>query len=108
LIGAGEFAAMKCNAVLVNIARGGVVDHVALADALKRGVIAGAGLDVTEPEPLPRGHPLWEAPNLILSPHLAGACGPIGLKRLADVIGDNMERFAAGKPLAHIITLPQR
>lgn len=105
LIGARELQACKRNLVLINIARGAIVDLAALADALKSGRIAGAGLDVTEPEPLPRGHPLWDAPNFILSPHLAGACGAVGLKRLADVAGDNVERFVAGQPLAHRIAL---
>jgi phosphoglycerate dehydrogenase-like enzyme len=105
LIGARELALCKRSAILVNIARGGIVDHVALAEALKNGVIAGAGIDVTEPEPLPREHPLWDAPNLILSPHLAGAVGPIGLRRLADMAGENVERFIAGKELAHRIAL---
>ena len=74
---------MKRGAVLVNIARGALVDSAALAAALRDGVIAGAGLDVTDPEPLPERHPLWAAPNLIVTPHVAGACGPVGGARLA-------------------------
>jgi phosphoglycerate dehydrogenase-like enzyme len=71
LFGAEEFAAMKPTAYLVNIARGGLVDTDALLDALRSGEIAGAGLDVTDPEPLPEGHPLWDEPGVIITPHQA-------------------------------------
>jgi phosphoglycerate dehydrogenase-like enzyme len=71
LFGAPEFAAMKPTAYLVNIARGGLVDTDALLTALRSGEIAGAGLDVTDPEPLPDGHPLWDEPNVIITPHQA-------------------------------------
>lgn len=105
LIGAEEFAAMKRDAVLVNIARGYVVDCVALADALKSGLIGGAALDVTDPEPLPEDHPLWDAPNLVISPHMAGASGAVMGRRLATIVGDNVARWLAGQPLAHRVTL---
>lgn len=105
LINAQTFALMKKTAILVNIARGYIVDCVALAEALKTGVIAGAGLDVTEPEPLPENHPLWDAPNLILAPHMAGASGAVIGRRLAAVVSDNMTRYRAGEPLAHLISL---
>jgi len=91
--------------VLVNISRGGVVDTAALAEALQSGVIAGAGLDVTDPEPLPAGHALWAAPNLLISPHLAGAAGKAGFDRLAEVAARNVRRFLAGEPLAHVVAL---
>ncbi|WP_456237221.1 NAD(P)-dependent oxidoreductase [Leifsonia xyli] len=68
LIGAREFAAMKSTAVFVNIARGGLVDSNALVTALRTGAIAGAGVDVTDPEPLPDGHPLWAEKNCIVNP----------------------------------------
>lgn len=71
LIGAAELAAMKPEAVLVNIARGGLVDTAALVQALATGVIAGAALDVTDPEPLPNGHPLWSEPRCLITPHMA-------------------------------------
>lgn len=71
LFGAAEFAAMKPTAVLVNIARGGLVDTDALLAALRDGTIAGAGIDVTDPEPLPDGHPLWDEPNCLITPHQA-------------------------------------
>jgi phosphoglycerate dehydrogenase-like enzyme len=71
LIAAAELASMKPSAVLVNIARGALVDSLALADALNAGHLAGAGLDVTDPEPLPDGHPLWSAPRCVITSHAA-------------------------------------
>lgn len=71
LIGAAELAAMKPTAVLVNVARGGLVDTDALTEALASGTIAGAGLDVTDPEPLPEGHPLWSEPRALITSHSA-------------------------------------
>lgn len=103
LIGAKELALFRRSAVLVNISRGGIVDTAALVDALHNKTIAGAGLDVTDPEPLPADHPLWAAPNLIISPHVAGAVGKTGYDRLADVAAKNVERFLAGRPLAHVV-----
>jgi phosphoglycerate dehydrogenase-like enzyme len=105
LIGAPELALMKPTAFLVNIARGYVVDNLALAEALRQGSIAGAGLDVTEPEPLPPEHPLWTAPNLIITPHMAGAAGEVLGTRLAALVGDNIGRRLRGEPLAHRIAL---
>jgi phosphoglycerate dehydrogenase-like enzyme len=106
LIGAPEFALCRRTAVLVNISRGGIVDTPALVEALQGGAIAGAGLDVTDPEPLPAGHALWVAPNLLISPHLAGAAGKAGFDRLAQVAASNVERFLAGEPLAHVVMRP--
>ena len=103
LIGARELALCRKTAVLVNISRGGIVDTAALVEALRSGAIAGAGLDVTDPEPLPAGHPLWAAPNLLISPHVAGAAGKAGFDRLAEVAAKNAERFLAGVPLAHVV-----
>jgi phosphoglycerate dehydrogenase-like enzyme len=105
LIGASELAACKRSAILINIARGGIVDSHALAQALNAGTIAGAGLDVTDPEPLPEDHPLWDARNLIISPHFAGASGAVGPRRLADLAGDNLQRFLNGEPLKHVVKL---
>jgi phosphoglycerate dehydrogenase-like enzyme len=72
---------------------------------LREGVIAGAGLDVTDPEPLPADHPLWHAPNTLITPHMAGASGPVIGARLAKLVGENIERRLAGRPLAHVIAL---
>jgi phosphoglycerate dehydrogenase-like enzyme len=105
LIGAAELHAMKRSAFLVNIARGYVVDCIALAAALRDGSIAGAGIDVTEPEPLPGDHPLWDAPNLILTPHMAGASGEVTGRRVAKVVGDNLERYLTGQSLLYRVAL---
>ncbi len=102
LLGAREFALCKPGAVLVNVARGEVVDGAALAQALWDKRIAGAGVDVTEPEPLPESDPLWDAPNLIVTPHVAAACGPLLHERVGAVAADNVRRFMAGATLAHI------
>ena len=71
LIGAKQFELMKSSAVLVNIARGRLIDTVALIEALRSNAIAGAGIDVTDPEPLPDGHPLWDEPHVLITPHSA-------------------------------------
>jgi phosphoglycerate dehydrogenase-like enzyme len=105
MIGAVEFAAMKSGAILINVARGGLVDPVALAAALASGRLGAAGTDVTEPEPLPAGDPLWGAPNLLITPHVAGASGPVGRERLAAFIGANVARFVAGEPVSCVVTL---
>lgn len=73
MMGKVHFAAMKKTAIFVNISRGSLVDHTALADALRSGVIAAAGLDVTDPEPLPRDHALLQLSNVVLSPHIGSA-----------------------------------
>ncbi|HWE73142.1 MAG TPA: D-2-hydroxyacid dehydrogenase [Stellaceae bacterium] len=104
LIGAAEFALMKRSAVIVNIARGYIIDGEALGKALRDGTIAGAGLDVTEPEPLPAGDQLWDAPNLIIAPHMAGAPGSVTAKRLAQVVEENVTRRLKGEALAHTVT----
>jgi len=105
LIDARALSACKKNAVLINVARGGLIDQAALADALKSGTIAAAGLDVTDPEPLPPGDPLWDSPNLIISPHVAGVSGAGGRVRLAAFIGENVERFISGQGVTHTVTL---
>lgn len=104
MIDAKALALCKPNAVLVNVARGGLIDQAALGEALKNGTIAAAGLDVTDPEPLPPDHPLWGSPNLIISPHVAGSNGAIGRRRLADFVAENLARFVAGQPVTHIVT----
>lgn len=103
LIGRHELSLCKKSVVIVNIARGGVIDTDALADALEAGLIGGAGLDVTDPEPLTPGHRLWKAPNLLISPHVAAACGPLLYKRIADVACANAERFVRGEALKNVV-----
>ena len=105
MIGATQFDACKRGALLINLARGGLVDQRAMAAALKSGKLGGAAVDVTDPEPLPADDPFWDSPNLILTPHVAGASGPVGRNRLAAFVGANVARFVAGEPVAHVVTL---
>jgi glycerate dehydrogenase len=99
LIGARELASMKRDALLINTARGGLVDEQALAEALRAGVIAGAGFDVLSVEPPAQGNPLLELdlPNFILTPHVAWS-GRQAMQALADQLVESIEAFAAGKP----------
>jgi len=98
IIGAQQLAAMRPDSWLVNIARGRHVDTDALVAALDDGVIAGAALDVTDPEPLPAGHPLWTQPRCIITPHTADTLAMIE-RPLARRIQVNVARLAAGEPL---------
>lgn len=100
LIDAGVLAAMKPGAILVNTARGGVVDQAALADALHSGHLGAAALDVTEPEPLPADHPLLAAPNLLVVPHI-GSATHAARARMADMAVDNLLAALAGEPMPH-------
>jgi phosphoglycerate dehydrogenase-like enzyme len=98
IIGAAELAAMRPDAWLVNVARGRHVDTAALVTALTEGTIGGAGLDVTDPEPLPEGHPLWDLERCIITPHTADTEEMI-VPLLARRIRDNVARFAVAEPL---------
>jgi glyoxylate reductase len=100
LIGKRELQRMKKTAYLINTARGGVVDQVALREALEAGEIAGAGLDVTEPEPLPKDDPLLGAPNLLVVPHVGSATFRTR-SRMADMAVDNLLAALAGKDMPH-------
>jgi glyoxylate reductase len=100
LIDAAALARMKASAFLVNTARGGVVDQVALREALARGQIAGAALDVTDPEPLPADDPLLRAPNLLVVPHI-GSATVRTRSRMADMAVDNLLAALAGRPMPH-------
>lgn len=97
LIGADLLARMHPNALLVNAARGGVVDTGALLGALRSGRVRAA-LDVTDPEPLPPEHPLWSAPNVLITPHVAGS-SPRYRERVYALVGEQLRRYAAGRPL---------
>jgi phosphoglycerate dehydrogenase-like enzyme len=102
IIGAAELAAMRPDAWLVNVARGRHVDTGALVDALRSRSIGGAALDVTDPEPLPGGHPLWDLDNAIITPHTADT--PEMIQRmLSRRIGRNVAAFAAGRPLEGLV-----
>lgn len=98
LIGARELSLMKRNGILLNIARGPVVDHDALYAALKSKRIAGAGLDVTSPEPLPRNHPLLGLSNLVITPHL-GSASDRTRHRMMEMTVENLRAGLAGEPL---------
>jgi phosphoglycerate dehydrogenase-like enzyme len=98
LIGEAELRTMRPNAYLVNIARGRIIDEQALIRALKEEWIMGAGLDVTEEEPLPPDSPLYSMPNVILTPHISGHSIHYE-ERLAELFADNIRRFRAGETL---------
>jgi glyoxylate reductase len=100
LIGAAEFQRMRAGAILINTARGPLVDPRALAHALTTGQIAGAALDVTDPEPLPADDPLFSAPNLIVTPHV-GSATRAARERMADVAVDNLLAGLDGRPMPH-------
>jgi phosphoglycerate dehydrogenase-like enzyme len=97
-----RLARMKPGAYLVNLARGGIVDEAALADALREGGLAGAAFDVFATEPLPPESPLWEAPNLWITPHMAGGFAEI-LDETARLFAENVERLERGEPAQNVI-----
>jgi phosphoglycerate dehydrogenase-like enzyme len=97
-----EFQQMKRTAYLINIGRGAIVDLADLTAALRAGELAGAGLDVFETEPLPPDHPLWAMPNVIITPHVAGASPRIAERHLGVVL-ENVRRFVRGEPLANVV-----
>ncbi len=100
LIDTDALARMKSTAILINTARGAIVDQVALAAALRDGVIAGAALDVTDPEPLPHDDPLYDAPNVIIAPHI-GSATRAARERMAELAVDNLLAGLDGRPLPH-------
>jgi phosphoglycerate dehydrogenase-like enzyme len=100
LVGMAELAAMKPTAFIVNVARGNIIAEAALIEALQQGRLAGAGLDVAEIEPLPADSPLWDMPNVIISPHIAGG-GSTGYPRHKKLFTQNLERLRAGRPLVN-------
>lgn len=103
LMDARRLALMRPDAILVNVGRGSCVDCLALADALDRGALWGAALDVTDPEPLPADHPLWSCPDLLLTPHVAGGAHlPRTVRNIVAIALDNLRRFTAGEPLRNL------
>jgi phosphoglycerate dehydrogenase-like enzyme len=100
LVDAGFLRRMKPGALLVNAARGTLVDHEALAAAAREGRVRAA-LDVTDPEPLPDGHPLWSTPGVLVTPHVAGSSAH-WLERAYALVGDQLRRFAGGEPLVNV------
>ena len=101
LMNAARLASMKDGAALINVARGPVVDTDALIAELNSGRIT-AGLDVTDPEPLPAGHPLWSAKNVIITPHVGGDSAAF-IPRGRKLVEEQLARFASGQPLLHIV-----
>lgn len=100
LIDSRRLGLLKNTAILVNAGRGDGIDCLALADILKAGKLWGAALDVTEPEPLPAGHPLWDCPNLLLTPHTAGGDYlDATVRRIAAIALENLKRYLAGEEL---------
>ena len=95
---------LKDGATLVNVARGPVIDSQALVAELESGRIS-AGLDVTDPEPLPKGHPLWSAPNVIITPHVGGDTSAFE-KRGRKLIEDQIRRWTSGEPLSNVVAGP--
>ena len=102
LINGERIAKMKPTAIVVNIARGGIVDEDALSEALLEGRIAGAGIDVCETEPLPPDSPLWDVPNLVITPH-CGGLGPARMGRLAQFFCENLQHYLDGDPLQNVV-----
>jgi phosphoglycerate dehydrogenase-like enzyme len=96
---AAKLAALPAHAWVINVGRGDAVDEAALIDALRSGVIAGAALDVTAVEPLPADSPLWDTPNLIITPHAAGGRPLGGL----DLLAQNLDAFQAGRQLRNVV-----
>ncbi|MCZ6795228.1 MAG: NAD(P)-dependent oxidoreductase [Planctomycetota bacterium] len=102
LIGEKELSLMPRGSYLINVARGRIVDSDALAAALRSGQLAGAGLDVTEPEPLPDSSPLWSLENVIITPHNAGQSNG-SARRIFLLVRENIRRFARGEPLLNVV-----
>lgn len=104
LLDAVAIAEMKEGAVLINVARGGVVDEEALIEALDRGRLRGAGLDVFSSEPLPRDHPLWDLPGVLITPHVSAVSRGFW-RRETDLIVENLRRFLEGRELLNVVSV---
>jgi phosphoglycerate dehydrogenase-like enzyme len=105
MIGATELAAMRPGAWLVNVGRGDLVDEDALVEALRSGALGGAFLDTVSPEPLPADHPLWTAPNCLLSMHLSGRSQTSLLRRAAALFAENLAAYVSGRPMRNVVDL---
>ena len=102
MIGPRQFELMKKGSYFIAVSRGKLYDMPSLVKALDSRKLAGAGVDVTDPEPLPKGHPLWEFPNVIITPHIASQSPGSRARRLA-VVRNNIERFVQGRPLLNVV-----
>jgi phosphoglycerate dehydrogenase-like enzyme len=102
MMGAHQFELMKRNSYFIAVSRGGIYDMNGLVKALDEKRLAGAGVDVTDPEPLPKGHALWKFENVIVTPHIAGRSDQDSV-RMVGTIKDNIRRFVEGKPLVNVV-----
>jgi phosphoglycerate dehydrogenase-like enzyme len=102
LVGPREFELMKPHSYFIAVSRGGVYDMNGLVKGLDSQRLAGAGVDVTDPEPLPKGHPLWKFDNVIITPHIAGRSDQDHV-RMVGTAKENLARFVAGKPLVNVV-----
>ena len=102
MFGANEFELMKKNSYFIAVSRGGIYDMPGLVKALDSRQLAGAGVDVTDPEPLPKGHALWKFDNVIVTPHIAGRSDQDQV-RMIGTVKDNILRFVEGKPLINVV-----
>lgn len=101
-----RIALLSPNAVVLNVGRGTAIDTDALSDALYAGKIAGAALDVTDPEPLPADHPIWDAPNAIITPHISGGFAlPETLEQIVGLFAKNLRHELNGEPLENVVDL---
>lgn len=107
LINASALTRMKPTAILINTARGPIVDQLALVDALATGQIGGAALDVTDPEPLPPDNALWHAPHLVIAPHI-GSATTTARSKMTEIAVDNLLAGLAGTPLPHQVPVPDQ
>jgi phosphoglycerate dehydrogenase-like enzyme len=102
MMGSRQFELMKKGSYFIAMSRGKIFDHQALVKAVDSRRLVGVGLDVTDPEPLPKGHPLWKLPNVIITPHVSG--GSDNLEgRLTHLVKENIRRFGAGLPLLNVV-----
>jgi phosphoglycerate dehydrogenase-like enzyme len=102
MMGPKQFELMKKNSYFIAVSRGGIYDMNGLVKALDEKRLAGAGVDVTDPEPLPKGHPLWKFPNVVITPHIAGRSDQ-DASRMVGTIKENLRRFVDGKPLINVV-----
>jgi len=106
VLAAPAWRACRRGVVVVNVGRGATIDTASLVAALDEGHASGAGLDVTDPEPLPPGHPLWGRPDVVVSPHVAGGGSAAVTKRVCELVAENARRFARGEPPRCPLAIP--
>lgn len=102
MMGSRQFELMKKDSYFIAVSRGGIYDMNGLVKALDERRLAGAGVDVTDPEPLPKGHPLWKFENVVITPHIAGRSDH-DASRMTGTIKENIRRFVEGKPLINVV-----